>query len=220
MALNPNEHLNEIERQVATGTRNGEETEVIRLSAVFPVQAKDLWEVLTNPDHLTRWFLPVSGDLNEGGFYELEANASGTIERCQAPGLLELTWEFGETVSWLAVTLTPEAEGTRLDLQHESHPQPGFSDVYGPGAGGVGWDLAFRGLSHYLAAPGQIAGTDGYWAMSPESRAFYRQVSNAWGQAAIAAGEAEDVAMAAAEATRAFYSGEGASSEPAGEDPQ
>lgn len=46
------------------------------------------------------------------------------------------------------------------------------------------------------------------WLGSDEAKDFIRAASDDWGRAAIAAGEDRDHALAAAEATRKFYTGE------------
>ena len=44
---------------------------------------EDVWDALTDPDRIVRWFLPVTGDLRPGGRFCLEGNASGDIVRCE-----------------------------------------------------------------------------------------------------------------------------------------
>ena len=46
------------------------------------------------------------------------------------------------------------------------------------------------------------------FATSPEGKAFMTGSSEAWGQAAVAAGTDRDAAQAAAQRTTAFYTGE------------
>jgi uncharacterized protein YndB with AHSA1/START domain len=55
----------------------------------------------TNPERIPRWFLPVSGELKEGGRYQLEGNAGGTITRCDPPHGFDATWEMGSDMSWI-----------------------------------------------------------------------------------------------------------------------
>jgi hypothetical protein len=58
---------------------------VLTVSQTYEGTLDDLWDACTNPKRIPRWFLPVSGDLRVGGRYQLEGNASGTIERCDPP---------------------------------------------------------------------------------------------------------------------------------------
>ena len=92
----------------------------------------------------------MSGDLREGGTYQLEGNAGGTVERCTAPESFAVTWEYGGTVSWLEVTLTEADGGTTLELVHEAPVDPEFWALFGPGAVGLGWDLGLLGLGMYV----------------------------------------------------------------------
>ena len=218
MSFDLHDHMAKMTRTVSAGERDGAESIVVHAARTYSTHALDLWGALTEPERLSRWFLPVSGDLREGGRYQLEGNAGGTIESCVPPERLDVTWEYGGGVSWLAVRLIPERDGTRLELEHEAHPMPGFSDRFGPGAVGVGWDLGFMGLARHLDEPERFRAppeADG-WETSPEAMDFYRATSDAWGRAAIRAGTPQEEALAAAEATRTFYSGE--TSRPAGRD--
>ncbi len=211
MAFGFTDHLAHMDRRVSSGTRNGMETAVVTAWRTYATDALDLWRALTTPERLSRWFLPVTGDLRLGGRYQFEGNAGGTIEACVEPELIEATWEFGGGISWLTLRLVPPAGGTRLELEHEAPIMPGFSDVYGPGAVGVGWDGGFLGLTLHLADPGAAKPpeADPEWPMSPEGKAFYGAAAAAWGEADAAAGTPVDQARARAETTRKFYTGEG-----------
>ncbi len=211
MAFPFEEHLLHMDRRVSSGTRDGMETAVVVVGRTYATDALDLWRALTTPERLSRWFLPVSGDLRLGGRYQFEGNAGGTIQACVEPELIEATWEFGGGVSWLTLRLVPQVDGTRLELEHEAPLMPGFSDVYGPGAVGVGWDGGFLGLTLHLADPGgaKPPEADPEWPMSAEGKAFYGTAAVAWGEADAAAGTPVDQARARAETTRKFYTGDG-----------
>src|SRR5437667_221963 len=71
----------------------------------------DVWDACTNPERIARWFLPVSGDLREGGSYQLEGNAGGRIERCDPPHGFTATWEWGGNVSWIELRLREANDG-------------------------------------------------------------------------------------------------------------
>lgn len=51
----------------------------------YQASPEDVWDALTDPDRVVRWFLPVTGDLRVGGRYSLEGNASGGIVHCDRP---------------------------------------------------------------------------------------------------------------------------------------
>jgi uncharacterized protein YndB with AHSA1/START domain len=210
MSFDLSDHLASMTRRVENGERDGEATIIVHASRVFPVSPTGLWDALSRPERLSRWFLPVSGNLEPGGKYQFQGNAGGTIQTCEPPRTIGVTWEYGGGSSWLTLRLSPEDGGTRLELIHEAHPMPEFSDVYGPGAVGVGWDLGFMGLARHLVDPDAYPNPpeQDEWATSAEALDLYRTLSAAWGRAAEANGTPAELAEAAAERTRAFYSGE------------
>jgi hypothetical protein len=102
------------------------------------------------------------------------------------------------------------AEGdarSRLTLTHTAHVSDHWA-TYGPGAVGVGWELGLLGLALHLADPEAAKPDEAAFAASTEGKAFIIGSSDAWGRAAVAAGTDAPVAMAAAERTTAFYTGE------------
>ncbi|GJN75984.1 hypothetical protein PLICBS_010095 [Purpureocillium lilacinum] len=111
-----------------------------------------VWRAITQPDRLALWFAPVSGDLVLGGQYHVQGNAPGTIRRCDPGSVLELTWEFGDDVSYVRVSLAASQRSNgaaALTLEHET-PVTDHWAKFVPGAGGVGWDMALAGLESYL----------------------------------------------------------------------
>jgi uncharacterized protein YndB with AHSA1/START domain len=210
MAFDPISHIGAVTRVVENRERDGRPARVVVATRGYSTSVADLWDALTNPERIPRWFLPVSGDLRVGGRYQLEGNAGGTITGCEPPNHLAMTWEYGAEVSWLTVTLEPEsADATRLTLEHAAHVDQDRWDQYGPGAVGLGWDMALLGLALHLATrqaldPAEAAG----WFASDPGKGFLRTTSDDWARASIAAGTTRDAALAAAERTRAFYTGE------------
>jgi uncharacterized protein YndB with AHSA1/START domain len=179
---------------------------------IFDTTVDDLWEAITTPQRLARWFLPVEGDLKLGGRYQLKGNAGGTITRCDPPEALDLTWEFAGGTSWVNLRLTAAGEKARLTLEHIAH-KDGIGEEhlkkYGPGATGVGWDLALHGLKQHLGNPAVALDPAAFesWTLSSEGKAFVRGCGEAWGEAYIASGASPDEARAQAERTIAFYTG-------------
>jgi uncharacterized protein YndB with AHSA1/START domain len=197
-----------VTRTVGGRTLPAGEARVVTVSRHYPVAPEDLWDACTNPERLPRWFLPVTGDLRVGGRYQLQGNAGGVVERCDPPRSFAVTWEFGEGVGGVAVTLTPETGGTRFTLEHVGHVDDAFWDEFGPGAVGVGWDGAVLGLGRHLAggagpSPDELEA----WSAGPGGRAFYTAAADAWCAAHVAAGGDPEHARAAADRTTAFYTG-------------
>ncbi len=193
-------------RQVGTRTLPAGEAKVVTISRTYDTDLDDLWDACTNPERIPRWFLPITGDLRVGGRYQLEGNAGGTIERCEPPTELAATWEYGDEISWVELTLHPTDDGrTTFRLEHIAHVDDERWDQFGPGAVGVGWDGAVLGLGQYLAGhqadPEELIA----WSTSAEGRDFYARASEQWYQASVAAGTDPALARAAADRTTEFY---------------
>jgi uncharacterized protein YndB with AHSA1/START domain len=198
-----------VTRRVADREYEGKTAKVVVAKRTYHTTPDDLWDALTSAERIPRWFLPVSGDLKLGGRYQLKGNAGGTITQCEPPTALGVTWEFGGQVSWVNVRLTARAaDRTELELEHIAHVPGDFWDQFGPGAVGVGWDLALMGLGEHLSnAPAVTPESAAAWTVSEEGREFARASSVDWGRAAIAAGMSEAAAQGAVERTTAFYTG-------------
>lgn len=192
-------------REVRTGSRDGAPTRIVVARRDYPTDRSDLWNALTDPARIPRWFLPVSGDLRPGGRYQFEGNAGGVIERCDEPVAFAVTWEMGPMVSWLTVTLHAGHGGTTLELAHEAPVDPMWGE-YGPGAVGIGWDLALLGLGVHLDTGEAVDPVEGQaFATSPTGIEFVAASSQGWADAAIADGDDPDAARAAAARTVTFY---------------
>ena len=203
------QQISQVRRELGTRALEAGEARVATIANVYDTDVDDLWDAVTSAERIPRWFMPVTGDLKEGGSYQLTGNASGTVTRCDPPRGFDATWEFGGQVSWIEVRLTPEGEGTRFELTHIAHVQDEWWEQFGPGATGVGWDLALYGLRLHLADPSKPLDPEMMtsWHTTDEGRAFMRGASDAWGQAAIDAGDDPAAARAAADRTYAFYTG-------------
>lgn len=201
-------HLGAMTRTVENLKRDGQPAKAVIASRLFDTDAADLWDAVTSPTRLKRWFAPVTGELQLGGRFHVEGNASGTITACEPRKHIAGTWEFMGAVSWIELDFVPEGTGTRLELRHIAPLSPHW-DTYGPGAVGVGWELGFLGLGAHLERPDDDVRAEGTgWETSDEAKRLVRASSDGWGEAAIAAGEAREHAHKAAEATRRFFSGE------------
>ncbi|QYU69644.1 SRPBCC family protein [Leptolyngbya sp. 15MV] len=201
-----------VNREVRSIEWEGKPARAVIAARSYSTGQADLWDAITDPVRLKRWFLPVSGDLREGGRYFLEGNAEGTINRCEAPRLLAVTWEFGGEIGWVNVTLESEGDhATRLILEHIGHENAAFMefwDQFGPGAVGVGWDLGLYGLAEHLrTGEGKPEQGEEEWLKSDEGRALVESSSDAWLHAAVAFGTDEVLAREAAARTTAFYTG-------------
>ncbi|MGY6501145.1 MAG: SRPBCC family protein [Acidimicrobiales bacterium] len=203
--------MTDIDDLIATVARSVDDRQVegrpaksVVLSRTYPTTIDDLWVAVTTPDRLARWMGPVSGDLELGGRYRIEGNASGTITACDPPHSFDATWEYAGVVSWIEVQLVAvDSSHTRLQLAHLAHPDEHW-DQFGPGAAGVGWDLALMGL-HLSGETDAPAETAEEWMASPDGVRFTVGSAHAWGAADVASGTDADAARAAVDRTVAAY---------------
>ena len=124
-----------------------------------------------------------------------------------AVGITTLGYFLGE-VSWIELRLSPEGDGrTRFHLTHIAHVDDERWAQFGPGAVGIGWDLAFVGLALHLASGEAVDPAEvGAWSASDEGRRFMTESGQAWGEAHVVSGlDPEDAARASAARTIAFY---------------
>lgn len=194
------DELAAIRRGVARdGTR---ETVSVTVSRTYDAEPEDVWDALTSPERLPRWFYPVSGDLRAGGSFQFEGHAGGDIRRCERPSWLQVT--FGGPESIVDARIEGIGDRTTVKLTH-TVPLA----MAGSGAGalfvGPGWDGALLGLGLYLR--GQAVGDPLAAAISPEVIEFNGGSIERWTSAVQSSGAAtaEEIAagreMAAAQYT-------------------
>lgn len=188
--------LNAIQRKVevlppADGL--GERVSVL-LSRSYDAPIGDVWDAVTQPDRIKRWFMPISGDLRVGGTFQLEGNAGGEILACEPPRLLRVT--FGGPTSLVEVRLiAQEDSATMLELEHTvpiEMAQSGAGALYV----GPGWDGAVLGLDLFLR--GKAIGDPVAAANSPQALEFSKQSVHAWIEVVKNSGTASDEQLAAA----------------------
>lgn len=204
------QQINAVQRQVGSRVLEAGQARTVIISQVYTAPAEDVWDACTSPHRIPRWFLPVSGELRLGGRYQLEGNAGGTIERCDPPESFAATWEFGGETSWIEVRVTAEPDGrTRLQIEHLAPLSAERWAEFGPGAVGVGWDMALVGLAGHLGAAAPVSPAAGAaWAASAEGRQFMTLSGDRWRAASVAAGTDPADAQAAADRTLAAYTGQ------------
>ena len=167
-------HMKAMSRTVRNLERDGKPAKAVVASCIYNTDPADLWDAVTNPKRIPRWFAPVTGDLKVGGKYQVEGNAGGTITKCEREKRIEVTWEFMGGMSWVNITLTPKGTGTELELEHIAFIDPHW-DNFGPGAVGVGWDLSFLGLAMYLDDANWKKPSDDEWADWPQVQGLHPQ---------------------------------------------
>jgi len=198
-----------VHREVGEGRVPAGVGRAIRLRREYDAPIEDVWDALTNPERISRWFLPISGEYRLGGRYQFEGNAGGEILACERPNRLKVTWVYGEVtsdadVSELEVRLsTSDGARTQFELEHTAIVPEDRWVEYGPGAVGVGWDQGLLGLSRHLRGGSMVDATA--WELSAEGREFATKSSKAWGEANRAAGADPETAARGVANTTAFY---------------
>jgi uncharacterized protein YndB with AHSA1/START domain len=164
----------EVERKPASDDA-GERVAVL-MRRTYDTPIHDVWDALTQPERIERWFMPISGDLRAGGNFQLEGNAGGDILTCEPPTLLRVT--FGDASSIVELRLISGSQSaTVLELEHTvpiEMAQSGAGALYV----GPGWDGALLGLGLYLS--GQAVGDPVEAANTPEAREFSNGSIDAW----------------------------------------
>lgn len=200
--------LDEVQRSVGTTATDSGDARVVRLSRTYPAPIGDVWDALTNADRISRWFLPITGDLHVGGHYQLEGNAGGDVLECDEPNRFRVTWVFGEpqpdSMSELEVKLTAkDPNTTQFEMVHTATVPDEMWAQYGPGAVGVGWDGAVLGLTLHLR--GESIDDPNAWTVSDEARRFYTVSSQKWGEANVAAGADPEAVATMVRNSTEFY---------------
>jgi uncharacterized protein YndB with AHSA1/START domain len=190
--------LNAIRRTVALlppADGFGERVSIL-LQRDYHAPIGDVWDAVTQPDRIKRWFMPISGDLRVGGSFQLEGNAGGEILMCEPPRLLRVT--FGGPTSLVEVRLTAQSDSdTMLEMEHTvpiEMAQSGAGALYV----GPGWDGAIMALDLFLR--GEAVGDPVAAASSPQAQQFSEKSVHAWATVVENSGTATAEQLAAATA--------------------
>jgi uncharacterized protein YndB with AHSA1/START domain len=138
-------------RPIAAGSAR---TALLRRDYDAPID--DVWDACTDRERLSRWFLPISGDLRLGGNFSLEGNASGEVLRCERPRLLLVTWKYADhPIDELELRLFPSADGgTTVEIEHATVSDRtewegrSYDSIFGVA---TGWEPAMYALDRHLA---------------------------------------------------------------------
>jgi uncharacterized protein YndB with AHSA1/START domain len=147
----------------------------VTMERLYAADGPDVWQAITDPDRVRRWFLPLTGDLREGGNFQLEGHAGGDILTCEPPRHLVVT--FGGESSIVDVALSADGEQTLLKLIH-SVPLELAGGAAGALYVGPGWDGALLGIALHLA--GEVTDDPVAAANSPDVQNFNLSSINEW----------------------------------------
>ena len=138
-----------ITREVEQREHEGKARRAVAATCTYATAREDVWDAITRPERLARWFSTVTGDLRLGGSFQIKDVARGEITACQPPQMLAFTWKAFGDVSWVEVQLSPAPNGgTRLRVEH------------------ILWGASSIGSTGRGSAPAQpgSAGSSGCWA--------------------------------------------------------
>lgn len=132
----------------------------VRLEDSFATTPEDLWDALTDPDRLARWYGEVSGDLRPGGEFAVHIvgaglDGTGRVEECVPPHRLRVTTRetdesaaagngpapFDEVIE---ATLTADGDRTVLVIEISGLPLDRIA------AYGAGWQMHVESLAAHL----------------------------------------------------------------------
>jgi len=202
--------INAVARKLGARTIDVGQAHVVTVSQAYDTDPADLWDAVTNIERIPRWFLPISGDLQLGGSYQLEGQAGGTILTCDPPKNFTATWEFGGKVSWIDVSIEGVGPArARLVLEHI---MPVLDDEiwrqFGPGSVSMGWDSMLLGLALHLATGEAIDPSFGQqWMGTEDGRRFLTLSGDRWYDVNVAFGTDPAAARAMADRCLAAYLG-------------
>ncbi|MDN5916072.1 MAG: SRPBCC family protein [Pseudonocardia sp.] len=194
--------LDEVRRRVHAGEQGDQVA--VRLERTYRAGVEDVWDALTDPERLVRWFLPVTGDLRAGGRFATEGNADGEILACDRPSRLVLTWGGPDSVVTVGLATGPGDDGTTVLTLEHAVPAAFLPDAGGALYVGPGWDGALLALGLHLR--GTPIDDPVELQNSPEVLEFNGGSIRDWEAALRASGMATDEQTAAAvEAATAQY---------------
>jgi uncharacterized protein YndB with AHSA1/START domain len=131
------------ENLLGTLTRTGDSAEVT-FDRVYATDAADLWNAITTPDRLARWFAPVDGDLEPGGRFTIHFDDNDVpdcrLTSCDSPHGYAWEWPHTTHTSLVTVALETATDGTRLRLTHTRLPATSAAGY------AAGWEVYLRRL--------------------------------------------------------------------------
>ena len=101
---------------------------VIAVDTVYPTSMVDLWEAITSPNRLARWFGEVVPRSDEATIYDatLTTGWSGPVrvDHCEPPHAIRITLldEDPSAVTTVSAVLEESESGTRLTIEERGLP--------------------------------------------------------------------------------------------------
>jgi uncharacterized protein YndB with AHSA1/START domain len=140
--------------------RSADGAGVVCIEDRYETDIADLWEALTDPERLRRWYGVVEGDLRPGGEFRTyiaadDIEGTGRVEACEPPRRLLLTtretdesYQRGQGVppydQAIEATLTPDGDQTILVIEVRGMPLDKIAFY------GAGWQIHAENLAEYI----------------------------------------------------------------------
>lgn len=112
----------------------------IRREIFLPHSPEHVWRALTDSERLAEWLMPNDFEPRIGHRFTFRtqpnprAGFDGVVHcevvECSPPSRLAYSWAAGPLDSRVSYRLEPEAEGTRLFLEHSGFDPAGPEDVW------------------------------------------------------------------------------------------
>jgi len=115
MPIDVASHLGAVRRSVKALERDGQPARAVILERSYDTDIDDLWDAVTSPQRLRRWFLPVEGELKRGGRTRFTLTHTAPLSdfwKQYGPGAVGVGWEGG--LMGLALYIA-DPEGMKLD---------------------------------------------------------------------------------------------------------
>lgn len=99
---------------------------IVTLTSVYPTSVEDLWDAITTPERLARWFGNVEPDADNPRLFrgDLITTWSGTIEviECERPRVLRTTFSDEDGTGPVTATLESVPNGAKLIIEERGVP--------------------------------------------------------------------------------------------------
>ena len=102
------------------------DTAALHLVRDYPTDAADLWDAVSTPERVSRWFARVEGTFGIGNEFTLhfdDGTARFEVLACEPPTQASVAWKRDDGASTVTVTVSATGEGSsRLVLEHTGLP--------------------------------------------------------------------------------------------------
>lgn len=178
MNVNLARHLGAVLRQTRSLQND---SRLVSVSRLYDTTPEDLWDALTNPERLRRWFQNVTGEQKE---FALEDGTKLSVTGCEPNRRATMKWGAAQ----LEFSLHREHSHTRLTVEQAVPVSDAEWKRLGPGQFGLELEEAMLRLSIHLdsgTAVTKLAWSG--WRVSANGHQFIQGATDAWAEAAVKA---------------------------------